>query len=606
MSPTLSTLSSEASSSTAQLPSIKQHRTITKATLFLITLTLACCLLSTSTTTFSLAAPASKPRNKSLLRQRTLAQQVHHVLADESVHNNVVLLKKSIQKRKSQKRSQPQQQQGHTTLGKERTKRHGKREIVDTSLSKSSSESVDHGQPTANEDNNNGITATANEAFSSSSISDDSGTIQQSNKHRKAVQKKKSNHGHRARLLSAYESIIFSESQIPVFLTQDHHQRHPQQRPLRPQHRRRQPKGAEKKNNPVVERHQNPIRAYNNDDTKAFIPSVVVFSSSGDDVAVAQADSPSSPSFSSSLDSELEQQQQHTTMTIVAQDSASSASNNNNLQNDHVAVGVTMEDEQSENDDKNRSLLASSAAFASPPAADVVHVGDSSSFTSAAIVAEEGSPSSSSSARRIEAVAIKEEHSQGVDSIPSMVPVEETAAVVIEDESAITTASIADSNNNEIEDEDGWVIITDAAFVTDSYSDIDSSVEFQSSESNDIPFSDTTNDRTSPMQHHQRATGTLSLFRKGYSSFYVTCLGGLFLIVIGLVYRFHIGRQRLQKQQARCMGSSLPLDAKAPLSTSSTKSVHRLSVDSNLKREGAGGESARTTAMRDYVGFNMQ
>ncbi|OAQ31679.1 hypothetical protein K457DRAFT_349284 [Linnemannia elongata AG-77] len=595
MAPTLSTLSSEAPSSatTTTLAPYPKQRQVTRATIFLITITLACCLLSSATTTF--AAPAAKPPSKNLLRQRSLAHQVHHVqVADESVHNNVVLLKKSIEKRKSQKRSQsPQQQhpvqQGHTTATtkEKRTKRHAKREIVDSSFS-SVPVPEDHTASNGKDvrvdvsvDLNSIDATTAETHRSSSTFDDNSATVQQSNKH---VQKKKLSGGgghHRARLLSAYESIIFSESQIPVFLTQDHHH----QRPLRPKHRR-QSKGASVSKKNDAERHyQNPIRA------EASIPSVIP-SSSGDDVAVAQADPPSSSS--PSLDSALEQQ--HTTTSTVAQDS--SASNNNNLQTHHVAedeiiaVGVT-EDEPSENDDKNSSLLA---AASDSPILQVEQDKEDSTFVPPSIATEESAsepfPSSSSMsfacAESMEAVAMGNEPSQGTDSSSGGEDVVETAAVVaIEDESSSTADEI----------EDGWVTITNADLA-------DSDSDSTPAESDDIPFSD----NTAATHHHQRNTGK-TLFHNGCSSSSViTLLGGLLLTVIGLVYRFHFRKQQLEKQQARRLDSSLPLDPKAPLSTKSSEgksSAHRLSVDSvtGLKRE---GDSGRTTAMRDYVGFNMQ
>ncbi|KAF9547734.1 hypothetical protein EC957_007899 [Mortierella hygrophila] len=593
MSPTLSTPSSEASSSITTLAPYSKQPRVTRATIFIITLTLACCLLS-STTTF--AAPAAKPQSKNLLRQRSLAHQVHHVqVADESVHNTVVLLKKSIQKRKSQKRSQsPQQQhpvqQGHTTKEK-KTKRHVKREMVDSSFL-SASVPEDH---TASNDKDirveglvdlDSIGTTTTETRGSSSTSDDSSAaVQRSYKH---VQKKKKQSGgghHRARLLSAYESIIFSESQIPVFLTQDHHH----QRPHRSQpHRQRKGANVSKKNN-AERHHQNPIII------EATVPFVDIPSSSGDDVAMAHAGSPSP-----SLDSELEQQ--HTTTWTVAQDA--SASNNNNLQTYHVAedetiaVGVT-EDEPSENDDKNSSLLLA-AASASP----ILQVEQDKEDLPSSIATEEGvsEPFSSSSSLSFasgstEAIVVGNDFSQGADSlIEEEEAVVSTAVVVVEDESSSTADEI----------ESGWVTITDADLVdsdSDNSSNIDSNpsyVEFQSpAESDDIPLSD---------NHHQRDTGT-SLFHNGCSSSSViTLLGGLLLTVFGLVYRFYIRKQQLQKQQARRLGASLPLDAKAPLSTKSSEgkaSVHRLSVDSvtGLMRE---GDSGRTTAMRDYVGFNMQ
>lgn len=433
-------------------------------------------------------------------------------------------------------------------------------------------------------------TATTETVKSSSTSDDNSATVQRSNKH---VQKKKltGSGRHRASVLSAYESIIFSESQIPVFLTQDHHQRS-----HRPQ-LRRQRKGANVSKKYNTERHhQNPIRA------EASIPSVIP-SSSGDDVAVAQADSSSS---SPSLDSGLG----HSTSSTVAQDT--SVSNNNNLQTDHVvedeiiAVGVD-EDEPSENNDKNSSLHF--PASAASPILQVEQDKGESTFVPPSIATEEGgsepfsSPSSLSfaSAGSIGAVEVGNEPSQGADFPTGEEEIVETAAVVVvEDESSSTADEI----------EDGWVTITNADLVdsdNESSSNIDSnpssSVEFQSqAESDDIPFTD----NTTPTHHHQRNTGT-SLFHNGCSSSSViTLMGGLLLTVIGLAYRFHIRKQQLQKQQARRLGASLPLDAKAPLSTSEGKSsVHRLSVDSvsGLKRE---GDSGRTTAMRDYVGFNMQ
>ncbi|KAF9905847.1 hypothetical protein EC991_001252 [Linnemannia zychae] len=604
---TTPTLSQAPSSSTSHP---KQRRTTTtRAAILLITLTLACCLLATSSST-CLAAPVGAGASKSL-RQRSLAHQVHHVqVADESVHNTVVLLKKSIQKRKSQnkRQQQPQQQQKAAEASEvKKTKRHGKRDIVDSvpenrnnnaryTASTLSASSLEGGSNNVKVDDASADLvfdniATSTDARSSGSIPSDHATIHptydNSNK-RKQLQKKK-HQASTTRLLSAYESIVFSESQIPVFLTQDRH--HHQQRKQRTLGLRVQQKGyvrisngansasqesndaeTERDNNNAQRHHQNPIRADTTD---------------GDDVAVAQADDAHLSASSSPASSVLNSEPEYS----VTQDAISS---NDNLQNDHVddqsdVVGVTFSE-----DDKN------SPSFESPlhtPAATpvVVQVEQDEEELEAGELSAEPT--------QLETVDFEIDEEGAVEGSPAA---EEAAVKEEEEEEPVT------------EDEDGWVTITNADLVSNNEDDIVSSidsnplsdVEFQSPESDDspfIPFSSSSNNNDNSKNHHPTAAVATnsSLFHNGCSPSSTIVSFGLLLTVIGLAYRFYIHKQR-QQQNRRL---ALPLDTKtAPILpstlSSSSKSVHRLSVDSLSSPTTRDG--ARTTAMRDYVGFNVQ
>ncbi|KAG0272083.1 hypothetical protein BGZ95_012174 [Linnemannia exigua] len=464
---------------------------------------------------------------------------------------------------------------------------------------------------------------------------------------------------HRAtRLLSAYESIVFSESQIPVFLTQDrhHHNKHSnqqhkqrkqrQQRPvLRAQQQgyiriRKETAASQELDDTVTERnsnaerHQNPIRADTTDAEASS--SLAPFSPVDDDAAVAQADdahyllssfsassSSSSASANSASDSGLEYS--------VAQDA--DASNNNNLQSDHVDdrgddVGVT-----TTHDDKNSSSLldnshASTAATTVVVQAEQQEELEEGSFPTVhiAVMDENGEV-----APVLEAVVdfeVKVDKGGAIN--PSST---EEVVVVVEEEEAVLQVESTRSGNED-EDEDGWVAITDADLDRSSSSEngnivISSNnskpssnvVEFQSPDSDDatpIPFSDSDSSIHGPhsqeQQHHQHtapitAADAKSLFHNGCSFSSTVVSLGLLLAAIGLAYRFYI--RKLQQERRRRL--ALPFnDVKTTPyssssfspSSSSSKSMHRLSVDSlpsPTMREGG----ARTTATSDYVGFNI-
>ncbi|KAG0379978.1 hypothetical protein BGX24_010776 [Mortierella sp. AD032] len=665
--------SSVASSLTpASTSYLKQRKaTHSKATLFLITLTLACCLLATSSSN-CLAAPIASISLRQQ-QQRSLAYQVHHVqVADESVHNNVVLLKKSIQKRRSQnnkRQQQPQQQQkrGHETEIK-MTKRHGKREFVDSfhvPVPENYDDKNNRVQHTDSSLNNNdanvgdasalsivdSIATTAADARSSSTSSEphDNSIIQPINKNQqKQSQKKK----HRAtRLLSAYESIVFSESQIPVFLTQDRHhnnkltndkqRKQRQQRPiLRAQNQGyiRIRKGTaasqelddamiERNNN--AERHQNPITA-DSTNAKASSSSSPPSAPVDEDVAVVQADDMhhllSSSSFSASASIVLGSGLEHS----VAQDAA--ASNNNNLQSDHVDdrgddKGVTT----TTKDDKNSSFLldnshASTVASVFVPVEQQEDFEESFPIVDTAVMDENGDTSSATPI--LEAVVVLEIKAGEEGALNPPSAGEELVVAVMEAKAVVQVES--SRSGNEDEEEDGWVTITDADLVGSSsksdniVSSNDSHlasniVEFQSPGSDDvdsIPLSvDDSSNGPIPQeqQHHQHtaptAAATKSLFHNGCSSSSTVASLGLLLTAIGLAYRFYIRKQQQEQSLRLALPFNdvkiAPLSSSSSSSSSSSKSVHRLSVDSlpsPTMREGG----ARTTAVRDYVGFNIQ
>ncbi|KAF9131333.1 hypothetical protein BGW39_001944 [Mortierella sp. 14UC] len=502
-----------------------------------------------------------------------------------------------------------------------RTKRHGKREIVDSvpenrdnkahhtaSTSSSSSSLVDDNNYVKVDDASavlvgDSIAASANarSSSSSSSIPSDHATIRPThngnNDSNKQKQFQKKHRAATTRLLSAYESIVFSESQIPVFLTQDHRQ----QRKQRAQSLRAQLKGhvrirkgaegtlqesddavveGNNNNNNNAQRHQNPIRADTTDAEASSFSSPV----DDDDVTVAQADdahlyASSSSSASNVLDSGLEHS--------VAQ---GAVSNNNNLRSYHVddqgdVVGVTITD-----DDKNSPSLGP-LSHASAATVVVVQVEQEEEKV------ENGELSAEPT--RLEA-AVFEVSEEAIEGSPAA----EEAVVQKEKEAAV---------EDESENEDEWVTIADADLVSNIVDGIVSSinsspssnVEFQSSESDDAPFIPFTSSQEQQRHHPTAAAAGTRLFHNGCLSSPTIASLGLLLTAIGLAYRFYIRKQ--QQQQKR--HPVLPSDIKtAPLlpstSSSSSKSVHRLSVDSlpsPTTREGA-----RTTAMRDYVGFNVQ
>ncbi|KAF8957228.1 hypothetical protein BGZ46_002220 [Entomortierella lignicola] len=179
------------------------RRKHSKLTSFFLSLTIACCLLSpsfysssffSSSTSSSLVYATPIHKDTRQLRQRSIAQQVHHVqFADESVHNTIVLLKKSIQKKRLAQQLQQEQQQSKKLLKK--------RQLVVASPSEDIR--------TETQDVNQQIRSTDQQDTTASS-SDSTKTI---------PSKKAGTH-----LFSAFETIVFSESQIPVFLSQDHRQ----------------------------------------------------------------------------------------------------------------------------------------------------------------------------------------------------------------------------------------------------------------------------------------------------------------------------------------------------------------------------------------------
>lgn len=152
------------------------------------------------------ATPTLKRNAKQ--HQRTIAQQVHQVqFADESVHNTLVLLQSSMQMQRRQSPGSKQQQdtrQGQKSKPlqsqERRIKAAGPDHAIKTASSKAMATTASHG--------------------SSHSI-----THQQDTKRNtigNSTPKSRS-----VKLISAYEAIIFSESQIPVFLSHDHQRPQP-------------------------------------------------------------------------------------------------------------------------------------------------------------------------------------------------------------------------------------------------------------------------------------------------------------------------------------------------------------------------------------------
>ncbi|KAF9953863.1 hypothetical protein BGZ65_004400 [Modicella reniformis] len=164
----------------------------------LFSLTIACCLLLSSCS----AKPVPK-RNARQHQQRTIAQQVHHVqIADESVHNTLILL----QKQKHQKlRLQRQQDLKH----EQKKKRHQSQ--------KRQFEAAEPGHATKMTLSKATTTTTNVTDKESSHAIISSNTVSKIKSTSSTTTK-----AQREKLISAYESIVFSESQIPVFLSQDH------------------------------------------------------------------------------------------------------------------------------------------------------------------------------------------------------------------------------------------------------------------------------------------------------------------------------------------------------------------------------------------------
>ncbi|KAG0227645.1 hypothetical protein B0O80DRAFT_441009 [Mortierella sp. GBAus27b] len=175
----------------------------------LLSLAIACCLLASTC--------SAKPIPRQQHQQRAIAQQVQQVqFADESVHNSLVLLQRSMQK---QQRKRQGRKQEH---GKKRTQPY-KRQVGGT---------VEPGSASS---------STATETSRTATQVDKVAVIQGANKVMSSSSTKKSQ---RAKLISAYEAIVFSESQIPVFLSQDH-QRHRQPEKAKGKRKgKRQIKGA--------------------------------------------------------------------------------------------------------------------------------------------------------------------------------------------------------------------------------------------------------------------------------------------------------------------------------------------------------------------------
>ncbi|KAF9922656.1 hypothetical protein FBU30_007221, partial [Linnemannia zychae] len=562
-----SSTSSEAFSTST--PSSNQRSRTTKATFLLITLTLACCLLaSSSSSTLVSAAPTPRIRQH---QQRSLAHQVHHVqIADESVHNTMVLLKKSIQKRKiHQQKKRQQSQKAHTASAKvanaalntesKKLKRRSKRDIADF-VPASDDRSLPYIENNGDRSNARAWTNQNNAAARPEGVTHvdnhspiDAVTIQphvssltdKNSKHRQgrngSTPQKKRKYHQRERLLSAYESIIFSESQIPVFLTQDqHHHAHSltkKQRLLRTQIHR-QFKGAvrvsENKKNP------HPQRQYSSSTDHV----------ANDDKSVAQAeDTQSLSSLPSDIDLDIGQD-------MVAQDTAENISANNNLQNDHVdeeeeetTVGAN------EEDDKNSSLLgepSSNSAFTT-----VLPAEDNSELSMEEQEGDESEPIADPSL--VTVVILESQVSPAEAIVNSIDGIDEnedggsSATQEIEDGWIVLAASddnTSDNNNN----------INNSGHSDLSYpsspSSSPSTVEFQSPESNDIPITP-----SQDYSHSERPIPLISktLFHSGCSMSSTAGTLGFFLIVIGFVYRFYI-RKQIQKKQRR---PALPLDTKS-------------------------------------------
>ncbi|KAI7822180.1 hypothetical protein BC939DRAFT_454210, partial [Gamsiella multidivaricata] len=184
-----------------------------KVTALLLSLTIACIFLASTCSAISIPKIALQ-----LNQQRSIAQQVHHVqVADESIHNAMILMKKSLQKQRQQKRLL-QQEKHHQQQPKQESKKRRsqlqKREVEgEASLefnAHAESESFREQQL---------VTPSSQHLTISPNTNHEDGRYSGDRKRNIRITKSK-----RARLISAYEAIVFSESQMPVFLSQDHRQ----------------------------------------------------------------------------------------------------------------------------------------------------------------------------------------------------------------------------------------------------------------------------------------------------------------------------------------------------------------------------------------------
>ncbi|KAF9109686.1 hypothetical protein BGX27_007337 [Mortierella sp. AM989] len=177
-------------------PTISYKR-CSKFTTLLLSLTIACFILSSSTSGSCTATPIPKTTRQQ--HQRSIAQQVHHVqLADESVHNTLMLIKKSMQKKKKLQAQAEKKQ-----LPKKRLQ---KRQVEGSSPVLGDNARADIETETLNLNQAQTLIQTQSSRRPSNQGTNGITEITRT----------------RARLISAYETIVFSESQIPVFLSQDH------------------------------------------------------------------------------------------------------------------------------------------------------------------------------------------------------------------------------------------------------------------------------------------------------------------------------------------------------------------------------------------------
>ncbi|KAG0307130.1 hypothetical protein BGZ99_001520, partial [Dissophora globulifera] len=205
-----------------------------KSITLLFSLAIACCLFASSSPNNICSAAPVQTRQNYRQQQRSIAQQVHHVqFADESVHNTMKLIKISIQKRQHQILQQQKRLERATaeeaaedTSPKVKHQQRRKRGDVDAEpqhlpsilTTTTSAELVDtiggHDAKTVAQAINQRDSVVAAPSLSTQS------TTMTSVKTRG---KKGSAFKSPGRLFSAYETIVFSESQMPVFLSQHHH-----------------------------------------------------------------------------------------------------------------------------------------------------------------------------------------------------------------------------------------------------------------------------------------------------------------------------------------------------------------------------------------------
>ncbi|KAF9407859.1 hypothetical protein BGZ76_005973 [Entomortierella beljakovae] len=198
------------------------HRKFTKFTTLFLSFTIALCLLSSSPSRQCTASPVPK----SLRQQRSIAQQVHHVqFGDESAHNTLLLIKKSIQKKRQAKAST-----------KDSKKKLKKRQLVVSEVTTTTTAAaaaaaaadanIDGVDKTNSETLLNKIKIPTSEFPSDTEFNSQSQPSSSSSSSPSPASSSPSKKSH-VRLFSAYETIVFSESQIPVFLSQVHSHRRP-------------------------------------------------------------------------------------------------------------------------------------------------------------------------------------------------------------------------------------------------------------------------------------------------------------------------------------------------------------------------------------------